>query len=59
MPFLLFALIVGFQVSVPVNAGTYQGRGSKPDTSYVVYIPQKLDLKKRHPWILAFSPDGN
>ncbi len=40
-------------------AGTYQGKGSNSATSYIVYIPNNLDLKKRHPWILGFSPDGN
>jgi hypothetical protein len=45
--------------TTPVTARTYNGRGSKPDTSFVVYIPNKLDLKKRHPWILGFSPTGN
>ncbi len=43
----------------PINAATYRGVGSRPDTSYVVYIPDKLDMKKRHPWILGFSPGGN
>ena len=41
------------------DAATYRGVGAKPGTSYVIYIPDKLDMKKRHPWILGFSPDGN
>src|SRR5271170_1195994 len=43
----------------PAKAATYQGRGSRADTSYVVYIPDKLDMKKRHPWIMGFDPGGN
>jgi len=51
MVFLLF--------TSPSIAGTYQGKGSDSATSYIVYIPDKLDLKKRYPWILGLSPDGN
>ncbi|GEM_PF-1719079 len=56
---LLATLFLIAVFAVPASARTYSGRGSKPDTSFVVYIPNKLDLKKRHPWILGFSPTGN
>jgi len=52
-------LIVLLSLACPAHAGTYQGRGSRPDTSYVIYMPDSLDMKKRHPWILGLTPDGN
>lgn len=51
--------IISLCLSAPALAAVYKGTGSKPDTSFVVYIPDKLDAKQRHPWILGFSPDGN
>jgi pimeloyl-ACP methyl ester carboxylesterase len=60
MKFLFLSLLIFItQLVVGADAGTYQGKGARPDTSYVIYIPEKLDLNKRHPWILGFSPDGN
>jgi predicted esterase len=52
---LVFWLLLS---TMPVHAACYQGSGSRPDTSYVVYIPDKLDKRVRHPWILGFSPVG-
>jgi hypothetical protein len=55
----LYFLILLLSFAPSVSAGFYQGKGLNPKTSYIVYIPDKLDMKKRHPWILALSPDGN
>ncbi len=56
VPCLLTMLLL---LASSANSKMYQGRGSKPETSYIIYMPDKLDMKKRHPWILALSPDGN
>jgi len=56
---ILLLLILSFLLPLSVGARAYQSRGSRQDVSYVVYIPDKLDVKKRHPWIIGFSPSGN
>lgn len=56
---LIALLLLFFCLPTAALANAYKGKGSKPETSYVIYMPAKLDLTKRHPWILGFSPDGN
>lgn len=56
--FILLVFMLSL-TSLPGEAALYRAKGARPETSYLVYIPDKLDRKKRHPWILGLSPDAD
>jgi len=57
--FLLFAVLPSIIFSPRADAKTYRGVGTSPETSYVIYIPDKLNLKTRHPCMVGFDPGGD